>query len=631
MKYTVLCCCLMLTVFTSQASSFSQYSEEELMTMLVKEFHPYPLYGDKVWAIIPDSIRNPYIAEAEKYMNNKWESLPATYFMDFKKTGNRDRYQSVYFSKRDRLTSLAMGELLEGKGRFILPLIDGLLSTCEETWWGLPAHYSTALPCSDNQEVDLFAAQTAGDLAMIQYVFRQVIDSISPLLNKRITQELERRMLLPCRKQDFGWKTDTSNWNPWITSLWIATALLAEDDMPLRAKDIALALQTMNYYYSHYRDDGGCDEGPGYWASSCGSFFNCNYLLFKATDGKLDIRNDPKFHRMGEFICRVYMGRNNHFVNFADASPYTKLNPGLVYEYGKFINSSLMKNFGVLKAHEAVRKNEKISAGKGASFHGFLYTLLSAEEMWQQPAAQPFTRDYLFPELQVFTTRTFENSDAGLSFAMKGGHNGENHNHNDVGNYIVFADGEQLLIDVGAMTYDARYFTGERYSFWAVNSDFHNTPVVNGFIQKEGRQYAARNTKLRGEKNAGTFMLDIAGAYPPEAAVGSWIRSVTLHRNKGAISFREAYKLQSYKAPSSIILMTTAMVETLRLGTLMLELNGKRYALTFNPEELAASVEKVKNEDKLVQSRWGDIYRIKLQILSKKLEGNVTYSLMLHL
>ena len=99
-------------------------------------------------------------------------------------------------------------------------------------------------------------------------------------------------------------------------------------DISKRAEDISLALKAMDYYYSHYRNDGGCDEGPGYWASSCGCFFNCNYLLYKATDGKIDLRNEEKFHRMGEFICKVYMGRNNRFVNFADASPPYKSKSG---------------------------------------------------------------------------------------------------------------------------------------------------------------------------------------------------------------------------------------------------------------------------------------------------------------
>lgn len=58
-------------------------------------------------------------------IHDNWESLPASLFMEYKQTGDRNRYQNVYFKKRSQLTTLAMGELLEGKGRFILPLING--------------------------------------------------------------------------------------------------------------------------------------------------------------------------------------------------------------------------------------------------------------------------------------------------------------------------------------------------------------------------------------------------------------------------------------------------------------------------------------------------------------------------
>jgi len=627
MKNLIISCCFAVTTLTLYASPFSIFSEEELKVMLVREFQPYPFYGNKVWENIPDTIRAPYLTQAEQYLNNKWESLPASYFMDFRKTGDRNRYQEVYFNKRMQLKSLAMAELLEGEGRFILPLIDGLFSVCEETWWGLPAHYDTNLPLTDNQEVDLFAAQTAGDMAMIQSVFRQVIDSIAPILNQRISEELKRRMLVPCRNRDFKWKTETNNWNPWITSLWISTTLLAEENISLRAKDISLALKAMDHYYKHYRNDGGCDEGPGYWGSACGSFFNCNKLLYEATNAKIDIRKEPKFNRMGEFICRIYMGHDDRFVNFADASPYTALNPGLLYAYGQFIDNEMMKSFGALKAREAIRKGKPVSAGKGESFHGFLYTMLSVHDIWRQPTVNPFVRDYFFPELQMFIARTCEHSDAGLSFAIKGGHNDESHNHNDIGNFIVFADGEQLLIDVGAMTYDAYYLTSKRYSYWAVNSDYHNTPVINGVIQKNGHLFAARNVEAHQKKNTSSFSVDLSRAYPSEAAVDFWIRMATLDRNEKKLQFTETYRLKAYKEPSTILLMTSSWVELHKPGCIILRLNNKKYKLTFSPDELEASVEKVINEDDLVQSRWGDIYRIKLRILSNSLKGMVSYSL----
>lgn len=627
MKRNILSCFLFLFVITLQSFLPKEYSIEKLENILVEDFHPYPVYSDKIWNSIPDSIRTPYIDQAETAMNENWESLPASLFMEYKQTGERNGYQNVYFKKRSQLNALAMGELLEGKGRFIIPLINGILSTCEETWWGLPAHYTTCLPQPEDQAVALFAAQTAGDLALIQDVFRHVFDSISPILNQRITHELKRRILEPCRTGTFKWMTEVNNWNPWITSHWITTALIAEKNISKRAEDISLALKVMDYYYSHYRNDGGCDEGPGYWASSCGCFFNCNYLLYKATNGKIDLRDEDKFHKMGEFICKVYMGHNNRFVNFADASPRTSLNPGMVYEYGKFIGNDTMMSFGALKAQESIARKEMISNGKGASINGFLYTILSSNEIMKHSRIEPFTRDCFFSDLQVFITRSFPKNDRGLSYAAKGGHNNESHNHNDVGNYIVYADGEPLIIDVGALVYNEKYFSKDRYTFWAVNSDYHNTPIINGVIQKEGIKYTATSVTAQGTKDRGTFTLDIARAYPAEAAVTSWKRALNLYRQKGILQFSETYKLNEYKAPSFIILMTAALIEKKEDGILSLKQNNKSYALRFDPGQLSAIIEEVVHNDTSIKNLWGKVYRIKLQIKSKELHHKLTYSI----
>ena len=347
----------------------------------------------------------------------------------------------------------------------------------------------------------------------------------------------------------------------------------------------------------------------------------------KNIEKRVDLRNEEKFHRMGEFICKVYMGRNNRFVNFADASPRTNLNPGMVYEYGKFIGNNTMMGFGALKAKESIAKKEMISNGKGASINGFLYTLLSTNEIIEHPAIEPFTRDCFFPDLQVFITRSSPQSDKGLSYAIKGGHNDESHNHNDVGNYIVYADGEPLIIDVGALAYNAKYFSKDRYTFWAVSSDYHNTPIINGFIQKEGIKYAATSVSAQGTKNKGTFTLDLAGAYPVEAAVISWTRKLSLYRQRNILYFSETYILKEYKAPSSIILMTAALVEKKEDGILSLRLNNKNYSLKFNPNQLSAMIEEVEHNDASIKNMWGKVYRIKLQINSQELHNRVTYSL----
>ena len=87
MKRNILICFLFLFATALQSSSLKEYSIEKLEKILVKEFHPYPTYGDDIWFKIPDSIRLVYINQAEMRIHDNWESLPASLFMEYKQTG----------------------------------------------------------------------------------------------------------------------------------------------------------------------------------------------------------------------------------------------------------------------------------------------------------------------------------------------------------------------------------------------------------------------------------------------------------------------------------------------------------------------------------------------------------------
>ena len=63
-----------------------------------------------------------------------------------------------------------MAECMEGKGRFVDEIANGVWLACEETWWGVPAHLGaqkrgTGLPDVTEPIIDLFAAETGAQLA----------------------------------------------------------------------------------------------------------------------------------------------------------------------------------------------------------------------------------------------------------------------------------------------------------------------------------------------------------------------------------------------------------------------------------------------------------------------------------
>ncbi len=60
--------------------------------------------------------------------------------------------ENVYFERRKKLTDLVIGELIDGRGKYLNSIVNGIWALCEETSWCLPAHIygqkigSTPLP-----------------------------------------------------------------------------------------------------------------------------------------------------------------------------------------------------------------------------------------------------------------------------------------------------------------------------------------------------------------------------------------------------------------------------------------------------------------------------------------------------
>ena len=233
-----------------------------------------PRADDTFWRdSIPDEMRQSYIGYGEQFLGKSWTTLPWTVFAENKQTGNRVNYEGICFEKRRQLAAIVMAEIMEGKGRFMKDIIDGMGSFCEETWWGIPAHYGKAIPLTELQEVDLFNAETASLIVWTRYMLEKQFNQFSPDLCQRIDREIERRILVPALKKDYWWKTAGMNWNPWICSNWLACVLICEKDEARKNEAIAQIQKATQLFIDAYPEDGGCDEGPHYWDRAAASLF----------------------------------------------------------------------------------------------------------------------------------------------------------------------------------------------------------------------------------------------------------------------------------------------------------------------------------------------------------------------
>ncbi len=623
--------CLMLLSLPMQAQRLGDYTAK--LDSLLKhpgQFEPLPRCDNAFWHdSLPLEMRSSYIEYGEHELGKPWPTLPYSVFAQFKTNGNRVNYEALCFEKRRHLAVLVMAELCEGRGRFVPDIVDGLGAFCEETWWGIPAHYKTKIPRAEDQTVDLFNAETASLVAWTTYVMRPQLDAFAPQLSKRIADELHRRILEPARLQKYWWKTAGMNWNPWICSNWLACTLLFETDRERQLDAVTQIMKATDAFIDSYKSDGGCDEGPGYWDRAAASMFEVLSLLRQATDGYVDLSGNEKIQAMGSYVYKTYIG-NGYCTTFADTHSNLAVGePNILYSFGCYLDDRLMKGYAAYAAqrHDYIAKAGQLfsESPNFPSLARELPFLLKIHGFIAEKPREPLLKDVWLPDLQVFTARR-----SPFFVAVKGGNNGESHNHNDVGEFIVYAnpsphspqggDGNllPLLIDPGVGEYTAQTFSGGRYGIWTMQSQYHNLPQVNGTDQKDGKDYCV---KVVAQKK-GKVTLELAGAYPPEAAVRSWQRTVTT--DSKAISMTENYNLSDYHSPTRIMLLTVEEPMVEKPGRIKL---GHGYTLTYDARQLEPAVENINAKlDPVLQGMWGQhLYRIILTIRQQSLNGHITY------
>jgi hypothetical protein len=388
--------------------------------------------------------------------------------------------------------------------------------------------------------------------------------------------------------------------------------------------------RSLDRFVDAYPDDGGCDEGPSYWGRAGASLFESLELLHAATGGRLDVYREPVVRAIGQYIARAYIA-GDFYVDMGDASAKVKPEPELVFRYGRAVGDDALAGFG---AFLAARRGP---FGPGdvpryGSLARVLPALLRAGDLAATPPLEPLAGEVWLPDLQMMAARERPGSTAGLYVAAWGGHNAQSHNHNDVGNVIVYADGQPVLIDVGAPEYTSKTFSSRRYEIWTMQSAWHTLPVVNGVDQRDGAAFRARDVAFTPGRDTVRFSLDLAPAYPVEAKLTRWRREVTLDRKKREVVLAEDWALAESREPIRLDFVTPLRADLSTPGRVVLarpagavpSAGGETgHVLLYDPKLFVASVEEKGVEDGRLQPIWGDrLYRIVLTARDRSVRGS---------
>lgn len=435
----------------------------------------------------------PYIKEFkylyERDKENPVQPLDYKAFMTFAEKGSRTESEAPYFYKRRRLGYLlCLALIYPGEEKYIDDICEVVWSICSEISWVIAAHLHCNLT-EPKSIIDLFAAETGLYLSELVYLLgdrlpKNICDLIKTEVSLRIFDTMENTVS--------WWESLKSNWAAVCGgSVGMAYMYLAPERFDAVKGRI---MKSVSNYLDGIGDDGCCSEGISYWCYGFSFYIHFAEMLYRFTGGRDDIRYIEKVKKLVEFQQNMIM-RNHTLVSFSDGKREDAFVHMGLYSY-------LGRHYKNFKAPQIDRYPQHFLTG--------------AKPSW-------VIRDLLWSDVEL---KSDINADTGYkyydvtgwylqkkdkySFAAKAGHNVEEHNHNDVGAFIIATDMGQIICDLGAMEYTKAYCDPiERYKVFSVSSFGHSVPIIDGEGQFYGKMFSASDVSA----TAYSFALDIKNAY----------------------------------------------------------------------------------------------------------------------
>ncbi len=575
--------CLALTTLEAKPSNdhfLGSYMSRGKVNKILKHrpWEPYPQCSNReFWEGLPPYIKAKLLEEGVSRLDYEPSHLTASKFLDVFRTGDRQTYQAFQRARRNVMTAYMLAECVEDKGRFVPKIADLLWMIAEQSFWGSPSHLfgtpsarkyrdkKKSLPNIQKPILDIFAADTAKDLAWVLYFLGDKIDGVSKDIRPRIEHEIKMRILEPGRlRDDFLWmgladKRRLNNWASWILKNWLTVLLLTNDDYEHRKESFKKIIFLLDKYYAGIPLDGSSDEGPTYWGAGMGRYFEILEMLAPLYGKGFDVYEQEKVRNMLQFAYKLHI-EGHYVVSLSDSTAFMESpNPYMINLMARRIGDPKMLYLAAQFSPQW--KSELLPVFKFDWLRLRFYEIFEREGMENLPKKFNSPQHIWLPNLQYMLARSASHSNKGLILVGKAGSNNESHNHNDVGVMMAYLNGKPLIADAGKRTY-THGFKGGRYhvSNWNHVSGYHNLPIINGVMQKNGAQYRASNVHYeRGERGA-SLSFEIQNAYPKKAKLEKWQRKIEMLAGLGDIVLSENYVLAASEKPLRIGFLTPARV-----------------------------------------------------------------------
>jgi len=608
------------------------YKEKMESLTKIGMFDMYPKCANRdAWDSIDIDLKHHIIKEAEEYLGYEWPRMKATDYLDYYREGSRASFDKIFKMNFDALTKLTLGECAEGEGRFIDDIANGVYARCEETSWvhtgHLQHHGDEQIPLYTGKYLDLRSCSMGSQLAHVYYLLKSELDNISPYLCKRIEHEIKVRILDNYIENDHWWMNLTpdgivNNWNTHCNKNVMRTALIMETNPDRLKKIMSKICRSLDVFLSIHEEDGACNEGPGYWKGAGFSFLNILVFISEIYQIPIETFLDDRIRNMASYLYKVFI-HDDYYMSYADGNGRNPMYDIKLYLTSKALSDVKLQDLSI----DVFQKHQSLDI----FYDHFIYILfdyleyvMNYKDMKTSSNKASDKRYYLkeaaLNNAHIFAARQNEGNEKGFFAGLKGGHNNESHNHNDIGAFYIFYDGLPVVIDAGAGMYTIKTFSPERYDIWTMQSIWHSLPVINGHMQSDGVEYKSKSFKVTSKDEISWASMEISDAYSEKTEIKSFNRKIILNRvNKSVALFDEINMINS---ENEIVLYMTVLYnpEITDTGDILLSNGDNTIYLDYDKNLLKpfSEVKDVSNDKKLRES-WGDsIYRLGFTVIESK-------------
>jgi len=315
--------------------------------------------------------------------------------------------------------------------------------------------------------------------------------------------------------QKGGWWTKCDhNWGQVCNGGMTVGALAIADEEPaLAAQVLDYARKSIDKPMHAFAPDGGCAEGPGYWGYA--TQYHVYYLAALETAlgtdfGQRDIKGFPEAGFFRAHAC----GPVGKLFNFADAGAGIGKAPQMFWLARTFKQPAFA-------AHEI-----EITDKAPTIFHLLWFPFEQAGQL--DVAAKQLPLDAYFRGVNVAFFRSAWSDPNALYVGFKGGDNAANHSHLDLGSFVLDAHGVRWADDLGGDNYNLPgYFGKQRWSYYRLKTEGHNTLTLNG--ENQAPRATAPIIAYHSTRDRAFAVADLTHGYKP-AATKVWRGVAVLNR-----------------------------------------------------------------------------------------------------